>query len=263
VAEFLAKQFPEFPRTAWLNIPPARRGKLREQGVIPEKDPFEERVPMQAHDVNDFVRDMAEENEGFNNSIYYERFSVLEINFQMENPKIKKAFADWLDARRKLLLKKYHEPVDSRSGGTFNQNVIFEPKPSRRPPGQKKNKRQYENYLKRLAALRLMVFYGDWSEAKHHADLPDGRPLYQDQRSWQRATDEAAELMMRFVAVWKNAAEFPFILDPNRNMHGFVPGICRSPLPPNDTQMKNARHGIREFIKRDVMSFDELSESRD
>ena len=218
---------------------------------------------MQAHDVNDFVRDMAEENEGFNNSIYYERFSVLEINFQMENPKIKKAFADWLDARRKLLLKKYHEPVDSRSGGTFNQNVIFEPKPSRRPPGQKKNKRQYENYLKRLAALRLMVFYGDWSEAKHHADLPDGRPLYQDQRSWQRATDEAAELMMRFVAVWKNAAEFPFILDPNRNMHGFVPGICRSPLPPNDTQMKNARHGIREFIKRDVMSFDELSESRD
>jgi hypothetical protein len=258
-AVFLEKQFPEFPKTPWLEISPARRGDLRAKGIIPENDPFEDRKPFLVYDANDFVCSVMEESVSLTNSIHGDQFSVFEIDFAFENRVLTQAFAAWLDLRREFLFKKYDQQIELRSGGTFNPKFAFEPRPFRRRPGQAKNKRQYKNYLSRLAALRLVAFHGNWLKAEYDADLHGGRPFYQGQKSWLRAADEAGDLMMRFVAVWKYAHGFPFILDPTRNIHELLPDICCSPLPLATAQMRNARPSIREFIKNQVVTFEEVA----
>jgi hypothetical protein len=38
-----------------MQIAPARRGKLRDQGILPQHDPFKARVPLRVHGVMDFI----------------------------------------------------------------------------------------------------------------------------------------------------------------------------------------------------------------
>ncbi len=251
-AVFLAKNFPEFPVMPWLKMSAARRGQLRDDGIIPKIDPFEERLPLLVHDIDEFVRDLENGDRVLTGSLMDQRFSVIEINFNSEDHQIRRAFAEWLEQRRKALLERYRDPSELRSGRTFNPAIAFQAKPSKRPPGQARNKRQYKNYLKRLAALRQAVFHKDKKGADRFEMFPGGRNFYHDERSLQRAADEAADLMMRFVDVWKYCYGFPFILDPKRNVNEPLLGVRGGPLPLSGSQLKVARPLIRAFINRDV-----------
>lgn len=258
----VAKDFPEFPAKAWVDIDgKARVQRLQRYGIDANYDPFgrDDSTPIEFYDIADVVGQVMAGDLCFSRSMEDEVYSVAKINFDHEDSAIVKHFTAWLTARRAKLIGQYE---DQLVGTKQNPRNYFEPDPRPKQRGHGANVSQYRSWFKRLAALRLLKEM-QWEDA---ADLtetsPMGEPLYSDDRAWRRARQEAGDLMLRFTRAWQSRS-FPFLLVPRwlRGQPGLIgcthPFIANVHKPKKDA-LNKYRQRIRQCMDSEVISYQEL-----
>jgi hypothetical protein len=228
-AVYLANCYPEFPATPWLELSDSQKKRcLLEAAGSPVQDPFEE-TALKVYDTFEFCTNIEMGNDRLEPfQIRGESFGIFEIDFRNGDERLVRKFREWLRARRKHLIDKYkNSSAHKRAAGYFKKKATSR--------GQHRNQRQYEAWMKRLAALRLMVHHQDafllcWQQTGGLLN----KPLYaDDQTAWDRPKREAATLLKWFAELWQYRYHPPFGLRPEdfdeSLLAGAVPPILNDP----------------------------------
>ena len=224
-ALYLARNYPEFPETPWLQLSNEQHARrIEESGSNQAGNPFEEDI-IKSYDVADFADDIATgEMNILRGQLRDEKFAVLEIDFTQNNKQIEKKFHDWLVARRGKL-----EKIFAKS--ELLQFVI--PTREQMNIGQRGNPRTYKGRFNALAASRLMRHYSeDYGQCGEVTEEVLGKPLYNcsNNSKWVLAQRKAEELMKRFQLIWNYSYYPPFILKPEQYYENFFAAELARPF---------------------------------
>jgi len=226
-ARYLAKQFPEFPKTPWAQIVETKRVERLEWIGVTSETGFYFTDP--AWQIWKFFDGEVETLREELTNAEAESYGVFKIDFRQEDKIIAEQFRTWMEQRRSELTLRPNKKTECTAGR-----------------GHKK--RKCEDYLNTLGGLRALKYWESAGEAETRTDC-----LYSEARSWKRAEDQAGEMFTRLAVAWKYAAG-PFdpfdSFDPHRI---FPPHSLRNPLPAGDSIPKKRLAEIKNVLAADFV----------
>lgn len=215
-AGWLAKIFPEFPKTAWLGIDgKVRKEKCKDMGFEAPWKWKEKRPPIQ------FISHSDPDEEVPGGPVVPEFFTILKINWQdYKDREIIATFADWLPRRRQELIRTHDNRVTYSNGKVLNDNRFFIYRKQSDPVGAGHPKRLYPHYLRQLGVTRMIRGAGGrW----------DSTAVVDDKKQADQAELQVAELLKLLRLSWNWHLEFTDVLDPGIFVEDFYPAVRNAP----------------------------------
>lgn len=236
-----------FPEKAWRDLPEAERSLRRfENGLGGWCDPFEEDI-LKVFDRHLFADSIARGEITLRDGPTEDGLAIFQINFQERDDTILKHFRAWLEQRRDELINQYktqYHHVPPKEPCCLADAF----KPAKRRVGRSRNCRPYFTCLDRLGALRALAHTGRWLPA-YNLTWNGKKALYsRNQTAWDRARDEALDLMMRLTFAWEHSFFPPFVLNPMDYLHVPGPRILARPL-------LSFQSGSRSHIRKELLAF--------
>lgn len=226
-ARYLAKQFPEFPKTPWAQIAETERVERLGRIEVTAETKFYFTEPAwrtwKFFDVE--IETLREELT----NAEAESYGVFKIDFSQEDKIIAEQFRTWMEQRR--------------SESTLRPN-----KKTGCTAGRGHKKRKCEDYLNTLGGLRALKY---WESAGEAETMTDG--LYAEAHSWKRAEFQAGEMFTRLAVAWK-CRDHPFDPFDSFDQHRiFPPHTLRTPLPVGDSIPKKRLAEIKNVLAADFV----------
>lgn len=244
-ANYLARQFPEFPKTPWEKIAKdTRKERLASIGINEQNGLYSSPLPAwksweffdaDALALNEELSDFAAESYG-----------IFKIDFGQVDLLIKQQFSEWLDHRRTFLLDRYDSNGKLAAGITQNANRYFRGRPPRkRVKGGGAPPKKYRSALTALGKLRA------FTHAHRDVDLVNQMGEIKDLSSWLKYENYAARMMMCVQSAWKCRAGIVDVFD-GKNLKSNV-GFGGFIYPPKslDESRKGKVKLVRKFLALD------------
>jgi hypothetical protein len=226
-ARYLAKNFPDFPKTPWVQIAETKRVERLEWIGVTSETGFYFTDP--AWQIWKFFDGEVETLREELTNAEAKSYGVFKIDFSQEDKIIAEQFRTWMEQRRSELTLR----PNKKTGCTA---------------GRGHKKRKCEDYLRTLGGLRALKYWGNAEKAE---TMIEG--LYTDAHSWKRAEGQAGEMFTRLAVAWKYCAT-PFdpfdSFDPHRI---FPPHSLRNPLPAGDSSPKKRLAEIKNVLAADFV----------
>jgi hypothetical protein len=256
-AEYLVRDFPEFPHTPWVKIDPEERLKRLSKVNINEKNGlYEPRQPawkaweLGGEKASLVARQWANWPENIR-----ELYGAFVLDFLQTDEEIIKQFSEWVTQRRKALIKKYDHPIKLNDGSELNDNVIFNPrKGPNLPKGHGHKQRKCEESLKALGWWRIWELSSCNLDNVYRALKSSGRSASSSQdrnfseQKFYRAKVRVGQTMLNLAARW-NQFSFPndIIEDPRVVQHP-TPGTTDHIMDKEKKLNKAEKNEARKFL---------------
>lgn len=240
-ANYLARQFPEFPTKSWEKIDPKTRSERLAALGIDESNglysfspawEYREISGPQAQTVIEELTDFAGESYG-----------IFKIDFGQENSVIEQQFSRWLENRRLFLLKEYNSTGKLAAGITQNENDSFREQPPRkRKRGGGALPKKYRLALTALGNLRAFV------HAQRDVDRAIKMTDQKDLSSWNKYETYAARMLQCTQSAWSCRVGIVDVFHA-KTWRGHI-GFGNFIAPPRslDERRKGKANQVREFL---------------
>lgn len=226
-ARYLARIFPEFPKASWAQITENKRAeRLGWFGITKETKFYMPDPAWQAWEL--FESEALTLPEKLTDKAA-ESYGVFKIDLHQEDQVIAGQFCTWLKQRR----------GNAKPGAKTKPN-------SNEHCGRGNKKRKCEDYLKVLGGLRALKYWGSAVEAETMT-----QNLYTEERSWNRAENQAGEMFARLAAAWPFLA-YPFDPFEKQDHHNIISvHLSRQPLSKSDTISKARLAKVKKIVSQD------------
>jgi len=187
-ANYLGRQFPEFPTKPWEKIDSKIRSKrLADLGIHESNGLYSFAPAWECQEIFSPQAQIAiEELTDFAG----ESYGIFKIDFGQENSVIEQQFSSWLENRRLCLLKKYDSTGKLAAGIIQNENDSFRGKPPRkRKKGGGAPSNKYRLALTALGNLRAFV------HARRDVRQANKMTEQKDLSSWNKYETYAAKML--------------------------------------------------------------------
>jgi hypothetical protein len=245
-ANYLARQFPEFPKSPWKNIEPHVRVARLLDLEIDEQNGLYAPTPLawKFRALSDWDKLMEEEDA---TQICTESLGICKIDFTQGDAIIKRQFSEWLQARRAFLLDKYDSTEKLAAGIPKNQNYRFQARPpEQREKGRGAPPNKYQLALSSLINLRAFV------HSQRSVEIANKLGNKKALNLWDKNEFYAGRMLMCMESAWKCGARFIDVFDyenlkRNVGFGGFTP----PPIGLNDHQ-RGKIELVRKFVTKNI-----------
>jgi hypothetical protein len=247
LANYLARQFPEFPKTPWAKIAPHHRMERLKQIGIDEKNGLYQpaRAAWECWPFSE-LQTVVEEEDTL--EIASENFGVFKIDFSQNDPVIEQQFSNWLKSRRTALQRKYDSTGKLASGITSNRNHRFRGRPpEKRIKGGGAPPKKYRLALTALGRLRAFV------HTERIVPIANKLGDERDLSSWEKYEFYAGRMMSCMESVWKCGAVIIDVFSKENFRHnvGFT-NFKRPPIRLSEPR-KGKIPGVRKFLSENFI----------
>ncbi len=206
-ANYLARQFPEFPKTSWEKIESkVRLERLADLGIDEHNGLYS--APPPGWESWELFAPEAPANIEELLDIDAESCGIFKIDFGQENSVIERQFSTWLIDRRSFLLGKYDSTGKFAAGITQNTNDRFRGRsPRKRIRGGGAPPKKYRLALTALGNLRTFI------HAQRVVARANKMSEQKDLSSWNKYETYGAGMMMCVQSVWKCRASIVDVFD--------------------------------------------------